>query len=286
MIVTPLTHNLKWHFHFHPLLWRLSEGDGDNKERPLKLLLVCFHTEHTLCIIKGRLNQAINTHSSSFAGLCRHGNMCVFLSQPDTAGDCDGCEIWRREQSRIKTAHYFLCVPPRAPERTGGGKSLALLILALILTANDSLFSNPSVLVVMMEPCWCCRHHLLPHRAVSMHGLVCVWRSTSKTFRNPSHNSTLTDSLTRWLSSHTPQHTWTRMISDHHKKEESPNRKGVTLIVVLCKNKCAVRLRAGLMVPLGAVRTCNKRTSSAEIPGAPADSHHAPHTPFMGTATI
>lgn len=61
----------------------------------------------------------------------------------------------------------------------------------------------------MMELCWCCRHHLLPHRAVSMHGLVCVWRSTSKTFRNPSHNSTLTDSLSRWLSSHTPPHTHT-----------------------------------------------------------------------------
>lgn len=123
---------------------RSRAQDGDKKEWPLNLLLVCFHTEHTLCIIKGRLNQAINTHCSSFAGLCHHGNMCVFLSQPDTAGDCDVCEIWRREQSRIKTSHYFLCVPPRAPERTGG-KSLALLILILILTANDSLFSNPLV---------------------------------------------------------------------------------------------------------------------------------------------
>lgn len=41
----------------------------------------------------------------------------MFLS--DTAGDRDGREIWRREQSRIETSHYSLCVPPRAPERTG-----------------------------------------------------------------------------------------------------------------------------------------------------------------------
>lgn len=87
---------------------------------------------HTRCIIKGLLTQAINTHTlRSFAGLCHHGNMCVFLS--DAAGDCDGCEIWRREQSCIKTSHYFLCVPPGAHERTWGEK-LALLILVLILT--------------------------------------------------------------------------------------------------------------------------------------------------------
>lgn len=43
---------------------RVQRAQDGDKERLLNVLLVCFHTEHTLCIIKRVLNQAINTHTA------------------------------------------------------------------------------------------------------------------------------------------------------------------------------------------------------------------------------
>lgn len=126
---------------------------------------------HTLCIIKGLLNQAINTHTHS---PCLLGFIsmvtCVFPS--DAAGDCDGCEIWRREQSRIRTSHYFLCVPPGAPERTWG--EIGIIDPRIDSDWNDYSPSHQcrcddgEVLVFSDTIC------LLPHPDASVHRLVCV----------------------------------------------------------------------------------------------------------------
>lgn len=133
----------------------------------------------------------------------------MFLS--DTAGERDGWEIWRREQSRIETSHYSLCVSPRAPERTG--KKIITIIdpcidsqlqMTLYSPIHQRLCDNGAVLVFQ-------RCFTLPSVWSLTEPLACtdlsVVDSLLSKHWNSSYNSTLTDSLTGGLSSHTSLHT-------------------------------------------------------------------------------